>query len=78
MSSHSVLRVKCLTETLITFKHPQLFLTHKKNSFSGRPGGSAVEHLPWAQGVTPGSRDRVPRRSPCMEPASPSAWVSHE
>ena len=25
----------------------------------GRVGGPAVEHLPWAQAVTPGSRDRV-------------------
>ena len=42
----------------------------------GRPEGSAVERLPWTQGVTPGSQDRIPRRAPCMEPASPSAWVS--
>ena len=42
----------------------------------GHLGGSAVEHLPSAQGVTPGSWDRVPHWTPCMEPASPSAWVS--
>ena len=42
----------------------------------GRLGGSAVEHLPSAQGMIPGSRDRVPHRAPCMEPASPSACVS--
>ena len=48
----------------------------KKLVGHGWPGGSAVEPLPSAQGVTPGSRDRVPRRAPCMEPASPSAWVS--
>ena len=42
----------------------------------GHPGGSVVEPLPSAQGVTPGSRDQVPGRAPCMEPASPSAWVS--
>ena len=36
------------------------------------PGwGSAVEHLPSAQGVIPGSWDRVPHQAPCMEPASP-------
>ena len=40
------------------------------------PGGSVVEHLPWAQGVILGSWDRVPHRAPCREPASPSAWVS--
>ena len=39
-------------------------------------GGSAVEHLPWAQGVTPRSQDRVPHRAPCMEPASVSASLS--
>ena len=31
--------------------------------------------LPLAQGVTPGSWDRVPHRAPCMESASPSACV---
>ena len=41
-----------------------------------RPGGSAVERLPLAQGVTLESWDRVPHRAPCMEPASPSACVS--
>ena len=38
----------------------------------GRLGGSVVEHLPLAQGVIPGFQDRVPRRAPCMEPASSS------
>ena len=42
----------------------------------GTPGGSAVERLPSAQGVILGSRDRVPRRGPCRDPASPSACVS--
>ena len=42
----------------------------------GCPGGSAVEHLPLAQSVILGSRDRVPRRAPSMEPASPSASLS--
>ena len=41
----------------------------------GRPGGSAVERLPSAQGVILQSWDRVPFRAPCMEPASPSACV---
>ena len=36
-------------------------------------GALAVEHLPSAQGMTPGSWDRV---SHCREPASPSACVS--
>ena len=42
----------------------------------GRLGGSAVEHLPLAHSVIPGSWDRVPHPAPCMEPASPSACVS--
>ena len=44
--------------------------------FQGFPGGSGVERLPPAQGVTPGSRDRVPRQAPRMEPAFPSVCVS--
>ena len=42
----------------------------------GYPGGSVVECLPSAQGVILESQDRVPHRVPCMEPASPSAYVS--
>ena len=42
----------------------------------GSLGGSAVERLPLAQGVILESRDQVPHRAPCMEPASPSACVS--
>ena len=30
----------------------------------GLPGGSRVEHLPWAQGVIPGSQDRVSHQVP--------------
>ena len=39
-------------------------------------GGSAVERLPLAQVVIPGSWDRVPHQAPHREPASPSAYVS--
>ena len=42
----------------------------------GRLAGSAVECLPSAQVVIPGSWDRVPHRAPCKEPPSPSACVS--
>ena len=42
----------------------------------GRLGGSEVEHVPSAQGIILETRDRVPRRAPCTEPASPSACVS--
>ena len=46
------------------------FLTVKHE---GCLGGSAVEHLPLAQGVILESWDRVPHQAPCMEPASLSA-----
>ena len=48
----------------------------KPSSPWGSLGGSAVQRLPPAQGVTLESQDRVLRRAPCMEPASPSACVS--
>ena len=42
----------------------------------GHLGGLAVWCLPSAQGAILESQDRVLRRAPCMEPASPSACVS--
>ena len=42
----------------------------------GMPGGSAVEHLPLAQGVIPESQDGVSHWALCMEPASPFSYVS--
>ena len=47
-----------------------------KTNLQGYLGGSVLEHLPSAQGVTPGSQDQVPHRTPRREPASPSACVS--
>ena len=50
----------------------------------GHLGGSAVECLPLAQGMIPGSRDQVPHQAPRKKPASPfacvsaSLYVSHE
>ena len=44
--------------------------------FWGSLGGSAVSRLPLAQGMIPESQDGVPHWAPCMEPASPSAYVS--
>ena len=38
-------------------------------------GGSAVEHLPLAQGVILESWDQVPHQASYMEPASPSAML---
>ena len=45
----------------------------KEKGASGCLGGPAVDRLPSAQHVIPESRDGV-----YMEPASPSAYVSHE
>ena len=42
----------------------------------GQPGWLSGLVLPSAQGVILETRDRVPHRAPCMEPASPSACVS--
>ena len=42
----------------------------------GRLGGSVVEPLPSAQGMILESWDRVPHQASCMEPASPSAYIS--
>ena len=47
-----------------------------KSSDLGCLGGSAVEHLPWAQGMIPGPWDQVPHWASLREPASPSAYVS--
>ena len=48
-----------------------------KGNDMGRLGGSVVERLSSAQGVTPESQDRVPHWAPCMKLASPpSAYVS--
>ena len=47
-----------------------------KLRFLGCLHGSAVEHLPLAQGVIPESWDQVPHQAPCMGPATPSACVS--
>ena len=51
-------------------------VTHISKDWLGHPGGSAVEPLPSAQGVIPGSWDQVPHPAPCIESASPSACVS--
>ena len=42
----------------------------------GYLGGSVVEHLPSAQGVTPRVLGSSLCQAPRREPASPSAWVS--
>ena len=58
------------------FRAGKHFVNESISPLQGSLDGSAVGHLPSAQGVAPGSRDRVPRRAPCMEPASPSACAS--
>ena len=49
---------------------------HFKNSAVGIPGWLIGLAPPSAQGMILESRDRVPYGDPCVEPASPSAWVS--
>ena len=44
-----------------------------KKRKKGQPGWLSGLVPPSAQGVTLETRDRVPRRAPCMEPASLSA-----
>ena len=54
----------------------------KEEEWAARGAQRLSTCLPSAQGGTPGTWDRVPRRAPRMEPASPSACVaasvSHE
>ena len=47
-----------------------------KPFYQGRLGGSVLKRQPSAQGVILESRDRVLHWAACMEPASPSAYVS--
>ena len=54
----------------------ELLPLFNKDFWGGSLGGSAVSRLPLARGTILESRDRVPRRAPCMEPAFPSACVS--
>ena len=56
------------------FTHSLTSALLKKNDL-GQPGGLSGLAPPSAQGVILGSRDRVPRRAPCVEPASLSACV---
>ena len=70
----------CLTADIYmlaksTQKHAQKGVTKLRN-VQRSLGGSAVWRLPLAQAVILGSRDRVPCRATCMEPASPSVYVS--
>ena len=69
VESHSQ---KCLQRCLRDALVAKMIKVHME----GHPGGSAVERLPSAQVVFPGSWDRVPQRALGREPASPSAYVS--
>ena len=65
--------IDCITFTLLFGQKQNTVL---KEHLVGCLGGSAIERLSSAQGVILGSQDRVPRRAPCIEPASLSACVS--
>ena len=56
--------------------HMYLLNCLKIQKIRGSLGGSAIWRLPLSQGTILESRDRVPRRAPGMEPASPSSCVS--
>ena len=57
---------------------PKLPSSHENQDLKnqGHLSGSVVEHLISAQGMILKSRDRVPHRAPCGEPASPFACDS--
>ena len=63
----------CLGTTVAIDKETKI---NFKRKYLGCLGGSVIERLPLAQVVILETRDRVPHRAPCMEPASPSACVS--
>ena len=52
------------------------FFVYLKILFRGSLGGSTIECLPLAQGIILESWDRVPHWAPCVQLASPSAYVS--
>ena len=59
----------------IMMKPLQVIIGVKYDS-EGQPGWLSGSEAPSAQGMILETRDRVPRRGPWMEPASPSACVS--
>ena len=61
---------KCIFVLCIHAKRYEQWISTIKFLLSGWLGGSAVEHLPLAQGMIPESWDRVPHRAPRREPAS--------
>ena len=58
-----------------TFFNSPFYKVVSKKCEAGHLGGSVVECLPLAQDMIPETRDQVPHRASCMEPASPSACV---
>ena len=60
---------------LLYESHENIGNNDQNRLFQGSLGGAAVWRLPLAQGTILGSLDRVPRRAPRVEPASPSACV---
>ena len=65
-----------LRTLIISSTHRKAPFSKEKEKSTGHLSGSVVGCLPWAHGVTPGSRDRVPHWGPRREPASPSPYVS--
>ena len=59
----------------VTCKKWEFISLNKKNKPRVKPGWLSGLALPAAQDVILETGDQVPRRAPCMEPASPSACV---
>ena len=65
------------SNSLVALETGQEFaVLENMNFFLGQPWWRSGLVPPSAQGVILETRDQVPRRAPCMEPASPSACVS--
>ena len=71
--------------TFLNYREPQRAYVHMdyvcrcvpyQKLEPGQPGWLSGLAPPSAQGLILETRDQVPRRAPCMEPASPSACVS--
>ena len=56
--------------------HTATTINAYRRESGGQPGWLSGLVSPSAQGMILETQDQVPRRAPCMEPASPSARVS--
>ena len=66
----------CNLCSIFNYTSPHKIASGLKTNTVGTSGGSAVEHLPLAQVMIPGTWDRVLHQAPLKESATPSACVS--